>query len=62
MPASLNRKYIPEIDQLRAFAATLLLLYHGLRMIGAQLVYGAPYKGVEHWIHPSDPIPSSASG
>lgn len=56
MPASLNRRYIPEIDQLRAFAATLVLLYHGLQLIGARLVHRDDFDIAKHWIHPSDPL------
>jgi peptidoglycan/LPS O-acetylase OafA/YrhL len=56
MPASLNRKYIPEIDQLRAFAATLVLLYHGLQLIGTRLVHRADFDVAKHWIYPSDPL------
>jgi hypothetical protein len=41
MTFSVNRKYIPEVDQIRAFAATLVLSYHCLQLIGAQLAFRA---------------------
>ena len=55
MPASVNRKYIPEIDQLRAFAALLVLFYHGLQLIGARLAYGVDFDPAKHWLHYIEP-------
>jgi peptidoglycan/LPS O-acetylase OafA/YrhL len=40
--ASTNRTYLPEVDQLRAFAALLVLFFHGSRVIGTQLASGRP--------------------
>ena len=34
MTESLNRKYIPELDHIRAFAAILVMLYHGTKIFG----------------------------
>ena len=56
MPASYNRGYLPEIDHLRAFAALLVLFYHGLQLIGAQLAHGAPFDPTKHWLYPSNPL------
>jgi peptidoglycan/LPS O-acetylase OafA/YrhL len=33
MASSVNRSYLPEVDQLRAIAAMLVLLYHGLQLL-----------------------------
>ena len=38
MTASANRGYMPEVDHLRAFAALMVLFYHGLQLIGPHLV------------------------
>jgi peptidoglycan/LPS O-acetylase OafA/YrhL len=40
MTASTNRPYLPEVDQLRALAAILVLLFHGYSIIGTQLALG----------------------
>jgi peptidoglycan/LPS O-acetylase OafA/YrhL len=56
MSFSTNRKYIPEVDQLRALAVMLVLFYHGLQLFGAQLVHHSPFDASRHWLYPSNPI------
>lgn len=53
---SQNRSYLPEIDHLRAFAAILILLYHGLQLIGSPLVHGRNFDHSIPWPQPSNPI------
>ena len=55
MTASVNRKYIPEVDQIRAFAALLVLFYHGLQLIGARLAHGVAFDQ-SLWIFSSNPL------
>jgi peptidoglycan/LPS O-acetylase OafA/YrhL len=50
MTLSVNRRYIPEVDHIRAFAALLVLFYHGSSFIGAELGHGTS------WLFPSNPI------
>jgi peptidoglycan/LPS O-acetylase OafA/YrhL len=56
MPLSVNRGYLPEIDQLRAFAALLVLFYHGFQAFGAQLTLGTSFDASQHWLYASNPI------
>lgn len=56
MAHSANRQYLPEIDQLRAFAALLVLFYHGLQLLGARLVHGAGFDPSQHWLYPANPL------
>ena len=56
MTVSVNRRYIPEIDQLRAFAALLVLFYHGLQLIGTQLAQGIAFDPSRHWLYPANPV------
>ena len=56
MTASVNRTYVPEIDQIRAFAAVLVILYHGFQLIGAQLAHGTNFNSSRHWIYAHNPI------
>lgn len=56
MPAGANRKYLPEIDQLRAYAALLVMFYHGLQLLGARLAHGVDFDPNLHWLHPHNPI------
>jgi peptidoglycan/LPS O-acetylase OafA/YrhL len=43
MTVSVNRSYIPEIDQIRGYAALLVLLYHGLNLFSQQMLFGVLY-------------------
>jgi peptidoglycan/LPS O-acetylase OafA/YrhL len=56
MTASPNRRYVPEIDQIRCFAALLVLFYHGFQLIGAQLTYGVPFDFTRHWVRAHNPL------
>jgi peptidoglycan/LPS O-acetylase OafA/YrhL len=49
MPSSFNRQYLPEVDQLRAFAALLVFFYHGLN---EPHVYGIEYDPSHHPFNP----------
>jgi peptidoglycan/LPS O-acetylase OafA/YrhL len=55
MAASFNRRYMPEVDHLRAFAALLVLFYHGFQLIGAQLVHDASFN-LSFWVVASNPV------
>lgn len=46
---SANRRYIPQIDHLRAYAALLIILYHGFHLIGSPLQYGTAYSYDNPW-------------
>ncbi|WP_375413855.1 acyltransferase family protein [uncultured Bradyrhizobium sp.] len=43
MTTSVNRGYIPEIDQIRGYAALLVLFYHGLNLFSQQMLFGVLY-------------------
>jgi peptidoglycan/LPS O-acetylase OafA/YrhL len=55
MTASFNRKYMPEVDHLRAFAALLVLFYHGFQLIGSRLVHGSDFN-LSFWVRASNPV------
>jgi peptidoglycan/LPS O-acetylase OafA/YrhL len=44
MTVSVNRGYIPEIDQIRGYAALLVLFYHGLNLFSEKMLFGALYN------------------
>ncbi len=48
---SKNRRYIAEVDQLRAMAAMLVLFYHGLQLIGV----GLDFNPSKDWIYSINP-------
>lgn len=56
MTDSVNRAYIPAVDNLRAFAALLVFFYHGLQLFGAQLNYGVAFDATKHWIFTKNPF------
>lgn len=56
MTTSQNRSYIPEIDQLRGFAALLVLAYHGLYLFGGPLAHGAPFEAASQWVKADQPF------
>ncbi|MCF6262777.1 MAG: acyltransferase [Xanthomonadales bacterium] len=52
---SSNIKYLPEIDHLRAYAALLIIVYHGLHLFGWEFRFGTPFNFSE-WPLTSNPI------
>ncbi|MNW33492.1 O-acetyltransferase OatA [compost metagenome] len=50
-----NIKYLPAVDHLRAFAAMLILVYHGVGALTSKIVYsdGNP---LDHWVFTSNPL------
>lgn len=59
MTTSPNRPYVPELDQLRGFAALLVFFYHGFHLIGARLTYGVAFDPAQHWVIARDPLISA---
>jgi len=57
MAFSYNRPYLPAIDQLRAFAAMLVLFYHGLLLLTPQINSGVGYDINRPWQYPSSSNP-----
>ena len=55
MTESPNRKYIAEVDHLRAYAAVLVVAYHGFQIFSASLLYGSAWKA-EYWIYTYNPF------
>lgn len=53
---SFNRSYMPEIDHIRAYAALIILLYHGLQLIGSPIIYGRGFDGSIPWPQPINPL------
>jgi peptidoglycan/LPS O-acetylase OafA/YrhL len=51
-----NRSYIPEVDHLRAFAALLILVYHGYQLIGSHLTYGRAFGSDLPWPQNASPV------
>jgi peptidoglycan/LPS O-acetylase OafA/YrhL len=50
-----NIRYVPAVDHLRAFAATLIVFYHGLQLFGGYFRTGREdFDG--HWIFSRNPI------
>jgi peptidoglycan/LPS O-acetylase OafA/YrhL len=52
---SVNIKYLPGIDHLRAFAAILIILYHGSQLFSYQELYGRLFAP-DHWASTHNPI------
>ena len=46
---SRNIAYLPEVDHLRAFAALLIVFYHGLHLLRSRLLHDQPFE-FSHWI------------
>jgi peptidoglycan/LPS O-acetylase OafA/YrhL len=44
MTTSANRTYIPEIDQIRGFAALLVVFYHGLALFSEKMLFGTLFQ------------------
>lgn len=56
MTTSLNRRYVPEIDQLRCLAALLVIFYHGFQLMGARLARGAAFDPGQDWVIARNPL------
>ena len=52
---SSNIKYLPEIDHLRAYAALLIIFYHGLHLFGWKFRFNTPFSFSE-WPQTLNPI------
>lgn len=52
---SRNRAYLPAVDHLRAFAALLVLFYHGLHVFSAQHDLGT-LRPADQWIFTGNPL------
>ena len=52
---SKNITYLPAIDHLRAFAALLIIFYHGLHVIASTLLYGTMPQ-TENWPRVRNPL------
>ncbi len=50
MTWSVNRKYLPQLDHIRGFAAILVLLYHGTKILGGDWNY-VPSSLLDHAIN-----------
>ena len=53
--ASLNRTYIPGVDHLRAGFALLVMYYHGLQLLSANLIHHALFIPA-YWPHTANPF------
>jgi peptidoglycan/LPS O-acetylase OafA/YrhL len=52
---SSNIRYIPTVDHLRAFAATLVVFYHGMQLFGSFLrTNGESFD--RHWTFSKNPL------
>jgi peptidoglycan/LPS O-acetylase OafA/YrhL len=52
---SLNIRYLPQVDHLRALAALWILLYHGKQLLGARLALGQSFDA-EQWTYTTNPF------
>lgn len=52
---SSNIRYLPAVDHLRAYAALLIVFYHGLHVFAYRLRFGADF-GIDHWLQPANPL------
>ena len=52
---SSNIRYLPAVDHLRAYAALLIVFYHGLHVFAYRLHFGADF-GIDHWLQPANPL------
>ena len=50
-----NQTYVAGVDHLRAFAALLIVAYHGFQLFSASFIYGGAFT-TEQWIHPRNPL------
>jgi len=52
---SRNIGYLPEVDHLRAFAALLIVFYHGLHLLRSRLLHDQPFD-FSHWVSTENPL------
>ena len=50
-----NIRYFPAVDHLRAYAALLIVFYHGLHVFGYFGRFHAEF-GIDHWLQPANPL------
>jgi peptidoglycan/LPS O-acetylase OafA/YrhL len=48
-----NIRYFPAVDHLRAYAALLIVFYHGLHLFSYSARFHQPF-GIEHWLQPDN--------
>jgi len=52
---SVNIRYMPAVDHLRAYAALLILFYHGLHLLSYHARFHRDF-GIDHWLQPGNPL------
>jgi peptidoglycan/LPS O-acetylase OafA/YrhL len=50
-----NIRYFPAVDHLRAYAALLIVFYHGLHLYSYHWRFGAAF-GIDDWLRPANPL------
>jgi peptidoglycan/LPS O-acetylase OafA/YrhL len=50
-----NIRYLPAVDHLRAYAALLIVFYHGLHVFSYHARFHKEF-GPDHWLQPSNPL------
>ena len=50
-----NIRYLPAVDHLRAFAALLIVFYHGLHVFSYQARFGRDFA-TDHWLQAGNPL------
>ena len=50
-----NIRYFPAVDHLRAYAALLIVFYHGLHVFGYFSRFRKDF-GIDHWLQPTNPL------
>lgn len=52
---SVNIRYMPAVDHLRAYAALLIVFYHGLHLFSYFARFGREF-GIDDWLQPANPL------
>jgi len=50
-----NIRYLPAVDHLRAYAALLIVFYHGLHLFSYHARFQQDF-GIDHWLQPANPL------
>lgn len=50
-----NLRYLPAVDHVRAYAALLIVFYHGLHVFAYEARFGKQF-GIDHWLQPANPL------